>query len=112
VTQVKVDLLVCGDLQVLLDLLAKKENQVRMENQVQLDPQDPLDAEVYQVCPEYLDQKDTEDSLVLMEPRERWVDQDLKERMDPLVLLDHKDLLDQLDLEVNVVEMDLLVLLD
>jgi len=112
VTQVKVDHLACGDLQVLLDLLAKKENQVRMENQVQLDPQDPPDAEVYQVCLEYLDQKDTEDSLVLMEPRERWVDLDLKERMDPLVLLDHKDLLDQLDLEVNVVEMDLLVLLD
>lgn len=47
-----------------------------------------------------------------MEPRERWVDLDLRERMDLQVLLDHKDPLDQLDPEVNVVEMDLQVLLD
>lgn len=58
------DHLACEDLQDLPGLLAKKENQVRTENQVQLDPQDPQDAEVYQVCLEYLDQKDTEDSQV------------------------------------------------
>jgi len=46
------------------------------------------DAEVCPVCPEFPDQKDTEDFLALMGPKERWVDLESKERTGLLDLWD------------------------
>ena len=73
--------------------------------------QDLLVREDLRGCLAFLDQKDTEGSLALMEPREHQVRLELKERMELLVLLEMLDLWDQWDPEERGVGMDHLALL-
>ena len=73
--------------------------------------QDLLVREDLRGCLAFLDQKDTEGSLALMEPREHQVRLELKERMELLVLSEMLDLWDQWDPEEREVGMDHLALL-
>lgn len=105
------------DLQVDLDLeasqvfLEKRVRVVEMENQDLQDLQGLLVSEGLRGCLVFLDQKDTEDSLAWMVPREHQVRLELRERMELLVLLEMLDLWDQWDPEEREVGMDHLALL-
>jgi len=105
------------DLQVDLDLeasqvfLEKRVRVVEMENQDLQDLQGLLVSEGLRGCLAFRDQKDTEDSLAWMVPREHQARLELKERMELLVLLEMLDLWDQWDPEEREVGMDHLALL-
>jgi hypothetical protein len=105
------------DLQVDLDpeafqvFLEKRVRVVEMENQEPQDLQGLLVSEGLRGCLVFRDQKDTEDSLAWMVPREHQVRMELRERMELLVLLEILDLWDQWDPEEREVGMDHLALL-
>jgi len=105
------------DLQVDLDLeasqasLERRVRVVEMENQDLQDLQDLLVREGLRGCLAFRDQKDTEDSLAWMVPKEEQVRLELKERMELLVLSEMLDLWDQWDPEEREVGMDHLALL-
>ena len=67
------------------DCLGSLVRLARMETLDHLDPQDDLESVACLACLEFQDQRDTEDSLVLMEPKET---QDLLERR---VKMEHLD---------------------
>lgn len=77
----------------------KREKLDAMENLDQQDPPVQLAVEVFLACQEFLDPKDTVDSLVLTELKEKWEDLESKEKMDHLDQLDQQDLLEHLDQE-------------
>lgn len=107
----QVDLQALQDLQASKVLLEKRVREVEMENQDLQDPQGLLVSEGLRGCLAFRDQKDIEDSLAWMVPREHQVRLELKERMELLVLLEMLVLWDQWDPEEREVGMDHLDLL-
>ena len=107
----QVDLRVDLDLEAYQAFLERRARVAEMGSQDHQVLQDLLVREDLRGCLAFLDQKDTEGSLALMEPREHQVRLELKERMELLVLLEMLDLWDQWDPEERGVGMDHLALL-
>ena len=100
-TTVRQDPLVQPDQGVCLDFQAKME---KLDEMVKPDPLAPQAHPENVACPACLasqDQRVTEVSQVLTEPREKWVVQERKEKLEVLDQLDLQALLAQLALEVN-----------